>query len=198
MAAPASRPANRRLAMIIAGTAVGMLGMAYAAVPLYTLFCQVTGFGGTTQRATEAPARIGERMMTVRFDANVAGSDLPWSFAPAQREVKVHVGEEKLIYYRATNRSAIATTGTATFNVTPNKAGIYFDKVACFCFTEQRLEAGESLDMPVSFFIDPKIVDDPNLRDVNTITLSYTFFRAKDDLKKPDLAAAPQRSQTVN
>jgi cytochrome c oxidase assembly protein subunit 11 len=176
--------ANARVAFVTAGVAVGMVGLAFASVPLYSLFCQVTGFGGTTQRAEHAPAEAGERVMSVRFNADVAGSNLPWTFAPVEREVKMRVGEERLIHYRATNRGGEAVTGTATFNVTPAKAGIYFQKIACFCFSEQRLEAGESIDMPVSFFIDPDIARDPNTRDLDTITLSYTFFRAKHDADK--------------
>ncbi len=146
-------------------------------MPLYRLFCQVTGFGGTTRLAAAAPAAAGERVITVRFNADV-NRGLPWSFRPAQREVRVRVGEEALVFYVARNDSDVPITGTSTFNVTPDKAGIYFNKVECFCFTEQRLMPGESVDMAVSFFIDPAIVDDPYQDDVKTITLSYTFFRA--------------------
>ena len=193
--------ANRRLGLALAGIVAGMVGVSFAAVPLYTLFCQVTGFGGTTQRASLSPdAPIG-RVMTVRFDANVAGTDLPWTFEPIQREVKVQVGEERLAYYRARNNGPVALTGTATFNVTPHKAGLYFQKIACFCFAEQRLEPGESLEMPVSFFIDPDIVKDANLTEVATVTLSYTFFRAKSDADgaaKPRAARAGERDANVN
>ena len=182
-ARPQSR-ANARVALLTAGLVVGMTGLAFASVPLYRMFCQVTGFGGTTQRAEHAPDAVGERIMTVRFNADVAGTNLPWTFAPVEREVKVRVGEERLIFYRAINRGKEPVIGTATFNVTPAKAGIYFQKIACFCFEEQRLDAGESVDMPVSFFIDPEIAKDPNTRDLETITLSYTFFRAKHDADK--------------
>jgi cytochrome c oxidase assembly protein subunit 11 len=181
---PQSR-ANARVALLTGGVVVGMVGLAFASVPLYRMFCQVTGFGGTTQRAEKAPDEIGERVMTVRFNADVAGTNLPWTFAPVEREVKVHVGEERLIHYRAINRGKEPVIGTATFNVTPAKAGIYFQKIACFCFAEQKLDPGESIDMPVSFFIDPDIAKDPNTRDLQTITLSYTFFRAKHDADKP-------------
>ena len=176
--------ANTRVALIFAGLAVGMVGMAFASVPLYRVFCQVTGYGGTTQRAEHAPAEAGNRVITVFFNADIAGTNLPWTFAPVDHEVKVHVGEESLIHYRATNNGTTPITGTATFNVTPAKAGIYFQKIQCFCFTEQTLAAGESADMPVSFFVDPDIAKDPNTRDVQNITLSYTFFRAKHDADK--------------
>ncbi|MCH9011759.1 MAG: cytochrome c oxidase assembly protein [Proteobacteria bacterium] len=163
------------LAMVL----VAMGGLVYASVPLYRLFCQVTGFGGTTRTAEAPPAQSGERIVTVRFNADVSRA-LPWSFRPAQREISVRVGELGLVYYVARNDSDVPITGNATFNVTPQKAGIYFNKVACFCFTEQRLMPGESVKMGVSFFIDPKIVDDRYQDDVKTITLSYTFFRAPE------------------
>jgi cytochrome c oxidase assembly protein subunit 11 len=160
------------------------VGLAFASVPLYRMFCQVTGYGGTTQRAEHAPAEAGERVVTVHFNADIAGTNLPWTFTPDQNEVTVRVGEERLIYYRAVNHSNAPVTGTATFNVTPAKAGIYFQKIQCFCFSEQTLAAGESVDMPVSFFVDPDIAKDPNTRDLRNITLSYTFFRAKHDADK--------------
>jgi len=178
------RNINRRTALALGGVATAMVGASFAAVPLYRLFCQVTGYGGTTQRAERAPGRsegggAGARLVTVRFDANVAGTDLPWSFAPVERTMRVRVGEENLAFYRATNQSRIATTGQATFNVTPFKAGPYFNKIACFCFSEQTLEGRQTIDMPVSFFVDPAIASDPNTADVDTITLSYTFFRVE-------------------
>lgn len=178
------RNANRRTALALGGVATAMIGASFAAVPLYRLFCQVTGYGGTTQRAERAPPRsdggaAGSRLITVRFDANVAGTDLPWSFAPVERTMRVRLGEESLAFYRATNQSRIATTGQATFNVTPFKAGPYFNKIACFCFSEQTLEGRQTLDMPVSFFVDPAIASDPSTADVDTITLSYTFFRVE-------------------
>ena len=169
---------NRSTLVSLVMIAIGMGGMAYASVPLYRLFCQVTGFGGTTQRAESAPDTVSDRIMTVRFDSTIA--DVPWQFEPVQREVKVRVGEPQLIHYSAHNLSGRPVTGQATFNVTPDKAGAYFDKIQCFCFTEQTLKGGEAVDMPVQFFIDPAILKDHNLDDVNTITLSYTFFRAKN------------------
>lgn len=167
--------------------ALGMVGASFAAVPLYRLFCQVTGYGGATQRA-EAPTRAEPlgRIIHVRFDSSVAPG-LAWRFKPVEREIAVHVGENALAFYRAENTGARRITGTATFNVTPDKAGAYFNKIDCFCFSEQALEAGEVADMPVTFFVDPAIMDDRNLDDVNTITLSYTFFRSRDD--EDDIAA---------
>lgn len=169
------RRRNRRTMFAILGVVAGMGGLAYASVPLYDLFCRVTGFGGTPGIA-EAPSEVTvDRKITVRFDASV-NSKLPWRFAPAQEPVTVNVGETALVFYRAENKATVANTGTATFNVTPLKAAKYVDKIDCFCFTEQRLEAGESADMAVSFFVDPAIMEDRLLDDVNTITLSYTFF----------------------
>lgn len=185
---------NRRTAIVLAGVAAGMVGMAYAAVPLYQLFCQVTGFGGTTQTAVVAPGRVGERVMTVRFNADTAG-DMPWRFRPVQREVTVRIGEETLAFYEARNTTDRTVAGTATFNVTPHKAGPYFDKIDCFCFEYQVLAAGERADMPVSFFIDPEILNDPDLDDVKTITLSYTFFEADVDEGDGDVGT-PQPRQT--
>jgi cytochrome c oxidase assembly protein subunit 11 len=179
------RPEGRNAAtgLVLAGVALGMVGMAFAAVPLYSLFCQVTGYGGTSQVAEEAPGAVSGRMITVQFDASIA-SGMPWKFKPVQREIKVRIGEEQLAFYRAHNPLNRAVMGTATYNVTPHKAGPYFSKIDCFCFTEQVLEPGQSVDMPVSFFVDPDILKDPGLDDVRTITLSYTFFEkpiVKDD-----------------
>jgi cytochrome c oxidase assembly protein subunit 11 len=177
MAAPRSRR-NGATALVVLGVAAGMVGMSFAAVPLYKMFCEATGYEGTTQRATAAPGAIGERLVTVRFNTDVA-PDLAWEFRPVQPSARVRPGEETLVYFRATNRSKREIIGTATFNVTPLKTGQYFDKIQCFCFTEQRLAPGESIDMPVSFFVDPALAEDPNTREVDTITLSYTMFRAK-------------------
>ncbi len=162
-------------ALILGGVVCGMVGLAFGAVPLYKLFCQVTGFGGTTQVAEEAPVEIGERVVTVRFNADTA-RDLPWHFKPEQREIQVRVGEMAMAFYNAVNQSDRALIGTSTFNVTPVKAGAYFNKIECFCFEEQLLAPGERADFPVSFFVDPDIVEDRRLDDVTTITLSYTFF----------------------
>jgi cytochrome c oxidase assembly protein subunit 11 len=152
-----------------------MIGMSYAAVPLYELFCRVTGYGGTTQVAEGEAGRILDRKMTIRFDANIAAG-LPWTFKPTQRETVLQVGETAQASYRFSSASESSTVGTSTFNVTPQSAGAYFNKLECFCFTEQVLAGGESVEMPVVFFIDPAIADDPDLDSVNTITLSYTFF----------------------
>jgi len=186
------------------GTVVALLavigvmgGLVAASVPLYRLFCAATGYGGTTQRANAAPAdEVRGRLITVRFDAETA-PDLPWSFRPMQLEVKVHPGEQKLAVFHAVNRSPEPITGTASYNVTPNKAGLYFDKLQCFCFSKQHLEPGQSADLTVSFFVDPDIVKDPNTTDVDTITLSYTMFRAKDD-GTPSASAARPAAAPVN
>jgi cytochrome c oxidase assembly protein subunit 11 len=163
----------------LASIVVGMLGLTAAAVPLYRLFCQVTGYGGATQRAEAAPGEELEATITVRFNADVDPA-LPWSFTPEQRQIEVRIGEQSLAFYRATNRSDHPIVGQATYNVTPFKAGPYFSKIACFCFEEQILQPGEEVDMPVSFYVDPKILSDPNTQDVHTITLSYTFFLLED------------------
>ncbi len=170
---------NWLTAVVAAGVVVGMMGAAYAAVPLYQMFCQVTGFGGTTQVAEKAPVAAGERVFTVRFNADTARG-MPWQFRPQQRAVSLKVGEQALALYEAVNPTDRHIVGTSTFNVTPLKAGPYFSKIECFCFTEQALAPGQSVDMPVSFFVDPEISNDRNLDDVKTITLSYTFFEVAD------------------
>lgn len=174
----ARRPRNRNAmtGLTLAALAVAMVGAAYASVPLYQWFCQATGFGGTTQVATATPNKILDREITVRFNSDV-NSKLPWRFQPEQLSMKLKLGEERLAFYSATNQSDESITGTATFNVTPAKAGIYFNKIDCFCFTEQTLEAGKTARLPVSFFVDPEMANDRNLDDITTITLSYTFFR---------------------
>jgi len=183
-ASPAN--ANRKVALVTAAVVVGMVGMSYAAVPIYRAFCQVTGWGGTTQRS-EGPASVTlAREITIRFDATT-DPNLPWRFRPEQVSQTLHVGETGLAFYEAANKADRPVTGRATFNVTPSKAGVYFKKIECFCFTEQTLAAGEKVSMPVSYFIDPKIADDPNLDDVHTITLAYTFFPWEDS---PATAAA--------
>ena len=166
---------NEKTALIAAAAVVGMVGMSFAAVPLYRAFCQVTGFDGTTQRSDKPADRVIERKITIRFDATVSDG-LPWRFKPEQVDQTLHIGETGLAYYRAENLTGKPITGRASFNVQPAKAGIYFKKIECFCFTEQTLKPGESADMPVTYFVDPAIADDPNLDDVQTITLAYTFF----------------------
>jgi cytochrome c oxidase assembly protein subunit 11 len=170
---------NRSFALVCAGVALAMVGAAYAAVPLYDLFCRVTGFGGTTQQADVAPDVILERTVKVRFDGTVM-KDLAWDFKPVQREIETHIGQSNLVFYQAHNKTDKTLVGTATFNVSPPKAGAYFNKIECFCFTEQVLEPGQSIDMPVTFFVDPDMAEDSNLDNVHTITLSYTFFAVKD------------------
>jgi len=181
---------HRRLALVLVAGVAAMIGLTYASVPFYRIFCQVTGFGGYTQRADHAPSAALERMVTVRFNADV-NVGLPWLFAPLQREVRVHVGETAMAYFRAQNMASRRVTGQATFNVTPDKAGLYFTKIACFCFNEQALDPGQSVDMPVTFFVDPKLASDPKMADVQTITLSYTFFRAVDDGAQTSQLAKP-------
>jgi cytochrome c oxidase assembly protein subunit 11 len=174
-------------ALLLTGLIAGMLGLTAASVPLYRLFCQVTGYGGTTQRAEQAPGARGETIK-VRFNADVA-EGIPWSFVPVAHEIEIPIGEQHLAFYRARNNGTRPVTGTATFNVTPDKAGYYFSKIDCFCFTEQTLQPGESADLPVSFFVDPEILDDPDTQDVRSITLSYTFF-PRDD-QDPETDARP-------
>ncbi|MET4805469.1 cytochrome c oxidase assembly protein [Limibacillus halophilus] len=180
-----SKGGNIRLAMVLSGVVLGMVGLAFASVPLYRIFCQVTGIGGTTQVAETLPDAPIARKIAVRFSANVDPA-LPWRFKPKTKEVSLQVGEQGLVYYEAENLAKTPITGRATFNVTPLKAGMYFTKIHCFCFDEQTLAAGEKVDMGVNFFVDPAIAEDPNLDDVQTITLSYTFFRDPDDLERQE------------
>lgn len=177
------RDPNKRVGAVLGLVAAGMLGMAYAAVPLYQLFCQMTGYGGTTQRALKPSDTVLDRRVVIRFDANVNG--IAWDFQPVVRTVEVRIGENTLAFYRATNTSSVPLTGSATFNVSPDVAGAYFNKLECFCFKEQRLEPGETIDMPVSFYVDPTIEDDKDGRRVKEITLSYTFYA----VDKPKQAA---------
>ena len=197
------RRKNGMVAVVLAGVAAGMVGLAFAAVPLYQLFCQVTGYGGTTQTARDAPGRVTARdapgritardapgritardapgravEITVRFNADTAAG-LAWGFEPASAPMALALGEQGLAFYRVRNNSRRPITGVATYNVTPQKAGLYFTKLECFCFTEQTLMPGETAEMPVAFYIDPEIARDPSTRDIKTITLSYTFFEAR-------------------
>ena len=176
-AAAAPRPRrNGRTAALAALVALAMVGLAYASVPLYRLFCQVTGFAGTTQMRLGASAPgAAAGHVSVRFDAN-RSSALPWEFRPEEAHREVRIGERSIAFFTARNLSDRAVTGTATFNVTPTSAGQYFVKVQCFCFTEQRLEPGQEVRMPVIFYVDPKILDDPDARRISEITLSYTFY----------------------
>jgi len=188
---------NLRVAIVAGGVAMGMVGVAYAAVPLYQIFCQVTGFGGTTQRADASPEQILDQKITVTFDANV-NSSLNWEFKPVQHSQTIRIGEQSLAFYKVVNSSREPVTGTATFNVTPVGAGAYFSKIECFCFTEQTLKPGETVDMPVSYFVDPDIVNDPDMKSVTTITLSYTFYEVDEEPVKTSSALRPRRDSTVN
>lgn len=178
---------NKRTLWAVLGIVFVMIALSFASVPLYRLFCQVTGYDGTTMRASAAPDKILQRTIRVSFDARV-DARLPWRFAPEQKSVTVNVGQQGFINYRAANKAGAKNAGTALFNVTPDKAGKYFVKTQCFCFARQDLGPGKSADFPVVFYIDPKIADDPALDDVTDITLSYTFFRAES----PELDAALQ------
>ena len=177
---------NRRVGLFALLAAAGMLGLGYAAVPLYDMFCRVTGFAGTTQRATlvqaaqaaELAKSAGGRTFSIRFDANT-GRDMPWTFRPRQVTDTVQVGQRDMAIYVARNESSVPITGTASFNVEPDQAGAYFNKIQCFCFTEQTLQPGQEVTMPVLYFVDPKVLDDPRMDGVEQITLSYTFHRAK-------------------
>ena len=166
---------NGKVAMRMAIFAASMLALAFASVPLYRAFCQVTGFGGTPLRAAKAPDTVAAGSIGVRFDANIQPA-LPWKFEPVQRTVRIQPGARTTIYYQATNYAARTTTGQATFNVTPEQAGPYFSKIECFCFTEQTLKPGQSVKMPVVFFVDPKLRTDEATKDIDEITLSYTFY----------------------
>jgi cytochrome c oxidase assembly protein subunit 11 len=184
-----SRGNPRRTAMLAAGMALFMLALGFASVPLYRLFCEVTGWGGTTMRATEAqlaelarPDAGSARMVSVRFDSNVAPG-LAWQFRPEQRVMDVHVGAKNMTVFIARNETDKPITGQASFNVTPSQSGPYFTKIQCFCFTEQTLQPGEEVRMPVLFFVDKKFLDDPDNKDVEEITLSYTFY----PVEKPDV-----------
>ena len=178
---------NRVIAVVCLAFFASMVGAAYAAVPLYQLFCQVTGYGGTTQRVTQYSQTVLDREIKVRFDANTAGG-LPWDFKPVQRDVTMKIGETTQISYKAKNTFSRPTAGRASFNVTPQLAGAYFMKVECFCFTDTELQPGEEMDMPVVFYVDPEIVNVPELKNVGTITLSYTFFPLAEG--KPQESAA--------
>ena len=185
---------NARLAWSLAAAVGGMLALAYAASPLYDMFCRATGFGGTPQVAQEgaqnADRPVLSRTVNVRFDSNV-DANLPWRFTPLEREVKVKLGEERLVHYRVTNVSQRPIVGTSTYNVTPETAGAWFNKLQCFCFTEQLLLPGQSMDMPVVFFVDPEMDKDRRYDNIRTVTLSYTFFEAKTERAKTLLGSVP-------
>jgi cytochrome c oxidase assembly protein subunit 11 len=186
--AAATARRNRRLGLVVGGVAAGMAGLSFAAVPLYDLFCRMTGYNGTVQRGLAAPGAT-DRSITVRFAAQT-DRGLPWRFQPEQPAMTVRLGEEGLAFYTAANRAETPVTGISVYNVTPEKVGRYFHKVACFCFDEQTLAPGQRVDMPVSFWVDPRIAEDPNTRDITTITLSYTFYRTLEDAQRAGALAA--------
>jgi cytochrome c oxidase assembly protein subunit 11 len=170
-----------------------MVGAAYAAVPFYNWFCRATGFNGTTQVATSAPSGAPlARKIAVRFDSNVAPG-LPWKFEPEQTEIEIRIGEVVTVFYTVTNQSARITTGQAAYNVAPLTVGAYFQKINCFCFTEQTMAPGEKRQMPVVFYVDPSIVDDSDNEGLNTITLSYTFYSVRDAAGKPFASGEPEK-----
>ncbi len=172
---------RRNTGIFLSAVILGMLGLAYASVPLYRMFCQKTGFGGTTQVALNpAPGAIGQKFITIRFNADVA-KNLPWEFTPLQKEVKIRPGEQGFAMYRCKNKTDRPISGMSTYNVTPDKTGIFFNKIECFCFIKQTLQPHQEVDMPVLFYIDPSILDDVSMQDVDTITLSYTFFQYDDE-----------------
>ena len=175
------------VALSLVALVAAMTGLAFASVPLYRMFCKATGYGGVPQRAERAPDEVLDRTIRIRFDANV-DHGLPWTFVPDQRVIDIKIGETTLAFFKASNTSDAPVAGTAVFNVVPELAGRYFTKIECFCFKEQTLAAGASVEMPVTFFVDPKIVDDEDTKNISEITLSYTFYRTGKD---PGVAAAP-------
>jgi cytochrome c oxidase assembly protein subunit 11 len=177
------RTSNRTIGIALTGIIVGMVGLSFASVPLYRMFCAVTGYGGTPQIGKQAAPGATRGLITVRFNANT-NANLPWDFRPEQEEIRLPLGDQSLAYYTARNRSGAPVTGVALYNVTPDKVGKYFHKTACFCFNQQTLAPGQKADFPLSFWVDPAIAKDPDTADVHTITLSYTFFRSLDDAEK--------------
>ncbi len=186
---------NRIVPGALVGVVLGMVGLSFAAVPLYSIFCKATGFGGTTQRTTQAASHTLNRTIEIRFNTDV-NSELPWDFKPNQRSVTLKIGETGMATFHAHNDSGTPVVGTAVYNVTPEKAGLYFDKIQCFCFTQQLLRPQESADLPVAFYIDPAIADDRNLDDVQVITLSYTFYRAKSQALDKAIDAQGREAET--
>ncbi|MEO9167157.1 MAG: cytochrome c oxidase assembly protein [Aestuariivirga sp.] len=189
MQSPEQQKQNRRVGFIAAAFFAGMVGMAYASVPLYRIFCQTTGFNGTALRAARAPAQASDTFINVRFDANSA-SELGWSFVPKQEVMKVKIGGQYIALFEARNNGSTENTGSAVYNISPPTAGAFFDKIQCFCFTKQTLKAGESAEFPVTFFVDPDILKDPDGKLIPEITLSYTFYPAD--------AAKPQKQANAN
>jgi cytochrome c oxidase assembly protein subunit 11 len=184
-----SRRPNTLLAAGLAAVVAGMVGLSFAAVPLYRMFCAATGYAGTPQIGPQESESTSDRTITVRFNADT-NPGLPWSFEPEQRQVTLRLGEDQVAFYRARNEAATPVTGIAVYNVTPEKAAIYFHKTACFCFNQQTLAPGQSMQFPVSFWVDPAIAADRNTADVATITLSYTFYRSLDDAARSGALAS--------
>ena len=199
MTASAPRDDKRRLRRdVLVAAACGafvalMVGAAYASVPLYSWFCKTTGFGGTTQVSEQAPDHVLGRMLTIRFDSNVTPG-LPWKFEPEQNEINVRIGEVATVHYKVVNQAAREITALASYNVSPPQVGSYFNKINCFCFTEQRLKAGETRELTVVFYVDPSIAQDRDQNNLNTITLSYTFYRQREP-ERP-LAEAPDTNSS--
>jgi cytochrome c oxidase assembly protein subunit 11 len=195
--APGRRRRHGITALILAAVVVGMIGLSFASVPLYRIFCGATGLGGTTQRAEAAPDKVSPALVTVSFDAQTAPG-LDWEFRPLTNSVRVHPGAESQVFFRAINHSTVPITARAVYNVAPAKVGIYFDKLQCFCFSNQTLGPGQSVDMGVVFFVDPDLLTDPDTREVRAITLSYTMFRAVDaatpSAQATPIPATPARS----
>ena len=179
---------QKKTAAWLSGIAGTMLALSFAAVPFYDLFCRVTGYGGTTSVSDAAPGEVLDQTILIRFDASLEAG-MPWEFHPQQNFITLRIGETALAFYEAYNPTDHAVAGTASYNVAPDLAGGYFTKIECFCFTEQRLEPGAEIDMPVTFFVDPKIADDRDTDDITTITLSYTFFQTEADTDRSPRAA---------
>jgi len=183
---------NRTVALPLIFLVAAMLGLAFASVPLYRLFCQATGYGGIPQRADRGPDQVLDRTIRIRFDANV-DSGLPWSFEPVQQVMDVKIGEQALAFFKATNNGSTPITGTAIFNVAPELGGRYFTKIQCFCFKQQTLNPGTTAEMPVIFFVDPKILEDEDTKNISEITLSYTFYHSDPP---PGIAVVPESDKS--
>jgi cytochrome c oxidase assembly protein subunit 11 len=183
------RPGNLLTALSLTGVMLAMLGASFAAIPLYRVFCAVTGYGGTPQIGPELSSGVTTGQITVRFNADV-NAGLPWQFAPEQAQIKLRLGEQQVAFYSARNEAATPVTGIALYNVTPDKVGRYFHKTACFCFNQQTLAPGQEMQFPVSFWVDPAIAVDPSTADVRVITLSYTFYRTLADAAKTGALAS--------
>ena len=197
MTSRSQRRRNGRTVLLLASVVAGMIGLSFASVPLYRLFCSATGFGGTTQQAESAPIRVAAGLVTVRFDAQTAPG-LDWEFRPLKKAIAVHPGEQNEVFFRAVNHSALPVTAQAIYNVTPTKVGIYFDKLQCFCFSDQTLAPGQSVDMGVVFFVDPDMLTDPSTSEVRSITLSYTMVRAPEKAAPTASSASRSPAPSVN